>query len=252
MKLTFLGTGTSHGIPVIGCRCPVCTSGDPRDRRLRTSLLVEVGDQTIVVDTGPDFRQQILDAGIRKLDAVVMTHQHRDHIAGLDDVRSFNYMQQKPMPVYGNHYVMDQIKREFHYVFDNDYPGVPQLELHQIENEPFDVDGLQWTPIQVYHHNLPVFGFRLGGLSYITDANRIPDVEMDKIRNSEVMIINALQREDHISHFTLSEAIEMIEVLKPKRAYLIHVSHNLGLHSEVSEVLPSHVHLAYDGLQITL
>jgi phosphoribosyl 1,2-cyclic phosphate phosphodiesterase len=230
----------------------VCTSGDPRDRRLRTSLLIATKKKTIVIDTGPDFRQQMLSAGVCTLDAVVMTHQHRDHIAGLDDVRSFNFMQNKPMPVYGNRHVMEQIRREFHYVFDSDYPGVPQLELHQIENEPFEVQGMPWTPILVYHHKLPVFGFRLGGLTYITDANRIPDAEMDKIRGSDILIINALQQKDHISHFTLSEALHIIEQLKPGRAYLTHISHRLGLHAEVLDSLPGNVHLAYDSLQTYL
>jgi phosphoribosyl 1,2-cyclic phosphate phosphodiesterase len=252
LNITFLGTGTSQGVPVIGCTCDVCRSQDPKDRRLRTSLFIQHDGKNIVVDTGPDFRQQMLTAEISQLDAVVFTHQHRDHIAGLDDVRSFNFLQKKPMPVYGNAYVMDQIRREFHYVFDSKYPGVPQLLLHEIRNEPFDILGLHWIPVEVMHHQLPVFGFRIDGLTYITDANYIPKVEMKKLEGSHTIIINALQREDHISHFTLSEALEIIRKLNPERAYLTHISHNLGFYDQVSSELPGNIFLAYDGLQIVV
>jgi phosphoribosyl 1,2-cyclic phosphate phosphodiesterase len=252
LKITFLGTGTSQGVPVIGCPCNVCRSKNPKDQRLRTSLFIQHHGKNIVIDTGPDFRQQMLTADIRHLDAVVFTHQHRDHIAGLDDVRSFNFLQKKPMPVYGNAYVMDQIKREFHYVFENKYPGVPQLTLHEIKNEPFEILGLHWNPVEVLHHQLPVFGFRIDGLTYITDANFIPEAEMKKLEGSHTIIINALQREDHISHFTLAEALDIINRLKPQKAYLTHISHKLGFYDQVSGELPENTFLAFDGLQIEI
>jgi phosphoribosyl 1,2-cyclic phosphate phosphodiesterase len=251
LKVTFLGTGTSQGVPVIACDCKVCKSNHAKDNRLRTAALIETDDLNIIIDTGPDFRFQVLRAGIKKLDAILFTHQHRDHIAGLDDVRSFNFKQNKAMPVYGNELVIDQIKREFHYVFNNNYPGIPQLEIHQIDNNPFTIGDLRISPIEVLHHKLPVFGFRIKDFTYITDANTIPEKEIEKILGSKTLVINALQRDDHISHFTLDEALKMIERIQPEKAYLTHISHKMGLHDEVSKELPPNVFLAYDGLSFT-
>ncbi|MCK5701607.1 MAG: MBL fold metallo-hydrolase [Cyclobacteriaceae bacterium] len=252
LKVTFLGTGTSQGVPVIACNCRVCSSGNSKDNRLRTSALIETDGHNILIDSGPDFRYQILRAGITHLDAILFTHQHRDHIAGLDDIRSFNFKQKKAMPIYGNDLVIDQIKREFHYVFENKYPGVPQLEIHQIDNRPFLIGDLAITPIEVLHHKLPVLGFRIKNFTYITDANTISEKEIAKIRGSKTLVINALQRDNHISHFTLEEALKIIDIIQPENAFLIHISHKLGLHDEVSKELPPNVNLAYDGLTITI
>lgn len=250
LSLTFLGTGTSQGVPVIACDCKVCKSSDVHDNRLRTSVLIQTENQSIMIDSGPDFRYQVLRSGINQLDAILFTHQHRDHIAGLDDVRSFNFVQKKAMPIYGNELVIQQIKREFHYVFENKYPGIPQLEIHQIDDNPFSIHDLSIIPIKVLHHNLPVLGFRINDLTYITDANSIPEIEFVKIMGTKTLVINALQKDDHLSHFTLKEALEIIDKLQPEKAYLTHISHKMGLHQLVSEELPQNVKLAYDGLSI--
>ena len=252
IKLTFLGTGTSQGVPVIACNCDICTSRDSRDKRLRTSALIEIDGLNFIIDAGPDFRYQVLRAGVQKLDAIIFTHQHRDHIAGLDDVRSFNFKQKKAMPIYGNDLVIDQIRREFHYVFESKYPGIPQIEINKIDNSPFSINHLPIIPIEVLHHKLPVLGFRFKELTYITDANTISPEEMEKIYGTKVLVINALQKDDHISHFTLQEALEVIEEINPQQAYLTHISHNMGLHEVISEELPSNVYLAYDGLSVTI
>lgn len=252
MKITFLGTGTSHGVPVIACTCEVCRSLDFRDKRLRTSILVKVGDQTIVVDTGPDFRQQMLRESVMKLDAVIFTHAHRDHTAGLDDVRAFNFKYQMDMPVYGMKAVLDQLRIEYAYAFAKDYPGLPKLNLQLIDNEPFIVNGLSVIPLPVLHLKLPVFGYRFGNFSYITDANFIPEDTLERLKGTEILVLNALQIEHHISHFNLEEALEMISIIKPAKTYLTHISHKLGLHSEVQRKLPDNVVLAYDGMEITL
>lgn len=253
MKFTFLGTGTSQGVPMIGCRCKVCTSSDPHDARLRTSLMIEEGDSRIVIDSGPDFRQQMLRTAVQSLDAIVFTHEHKDHIAGLDDVRAFNYLQQRPMDVYATPQVQVALNREFHYIFNGDnYPGIPKINLHEIHDAAFEVAGIRFIPIPVMHMRLPVLGFKVGGFSYITDANYIPDASKELIRNSDVLVINALRNEKHISHFNLNEALEMIEELQPKQAYLTHISHQLGLQKEIDEILPAHVKCAFDGLTVTL
>jgi len=251
-KVTFLGTGTSQGVPVIACNCKVCLSSNPKDKRLRTSALIQADKQNIIIDSGPDFRYQVLRSGIQHLDAILFTHQHRDHIAGLDDVRSFNFLQKKPMPIYGNDLVIEQIKREFNYVFESKYPGIPQLEIHQMDGNPFTVENTHIIPIKVLHHKLPVFGFRIQDFTYITDANTIPEEELEKIFGTRILVINALQKDDHISHFTLDEALTVINFIKPKKAYLTHISHNMGLHDEVSSELPSNVELAFDGLSLTI
>ncbi len=253
MKITFLGTGTSQGVPVIGCRCEVCQSLDFRNKRLRTSIRVEISGQSFVVDTGPDFRQQMLRENVQRLDAVIFTHAHRDHTAGLDDVRAYNFMQNSDMPVYGRQEVLDQLKMEFAYAFAKDaYPGLPRITLNQIDERPFELNGVPITPLPVLHLRLPVLGFRFGNFSYITDANIIPDETLGRLKGTEVLVLNALQIESHVSHFNLSEALAMIDRIKPAKAYLTHISHKLGLHGAVEKKLPENVSLAYDGLQVEL
>ena len=253
MKITFLGTGTSQGVPVIGCPCPVCHSLDFRDRRLRTSAHLEVDGQSLIIDSGPDFRQQVLANRITRLDGLLFTHQHKDHVAGMDDVRSFNFLQKKAMPIYARAAVVEQLKQEFAYVFAKDkYPGVPQIEVHLINDEPFEAQGVPVIPIEVMHYQLPVFGFRVRDFTYITDAKTIGEAEKDKIRGTRMLVLNALQHRQHISHFTLEEALAMAEELQAEQTYLTHISHNLGLHRDVEPTLPPHVKLAYDGLTIEL
>lgn len=253
MKVTFLGSGTSQGVPVITCTCPVCSSLDYKDKRLRSSIHVEIDDMSLVIDTGPDFRQQMLREGIRKLDAILFTHEHKDHTAGLDDVRSFNFSQKKDMPIYARNQVLEQLKLEFAYAFAaHKYPGVPLIEVHEIRNEKFKIGSTEILPIEVMHHKLSVFGFRLQDFTYITDANFISDEEKEKVKGSKVIVLNGLQREKHISHFTLEQVLALIEELAPEKAYLTHISHKLGRHDEVSKELPSNVQLAYDGLKIEL
>lgn len=252
MIVTFLGTGTSQGVPVIGCDCQVCSSLDFRDQRFRASVWIEVDGQSIVVDTGPDFRQQMLRERVRKLDAVLFTHEHKDHTAGLDDVRSFNFLQQKDMPIYGRDTVIKNIRNEYHYAFaEKKYPGVPSITTNNVDGQ-FDIAGTEITPIDVLHYKLPVHGYRIKDFVYITDAKTIDQSEIEKIKGCEVLVLNALQREPHISHFTLEEALEFIDFINPKRAFLTHISHKMGLHKNVSEELPDGVSIAYDGLKITI
>ena len=251
MKFTFLGTGTSQGIPVITCKCDVCLSSDPRDNRTRTSLLIASATTTVVIDTGPDFRHQMLREKSDDLDAVVFTHGHKDHVAGLDDIRPFNYLLHKTIDVYAEVEVQDTLKREFPYVFqEQKYYGVPQIELHTIQEQPFTVGDIDFIPIRVMHKDLPVLGFRVNDFSYITDANFITDTELQKLKGSKVMVLNALRREEHYSHFNLDQALAVIEKVKPDIAYLTHISHHLGKHAEVEKELPENVHLAYDGLRL--
>ena len=253
MKVTFLGTGTSQGVPVIACSCEVCSSLDYRDKRLRTSVLVEVDGVNLVVDTGPDFRQQMLNEKVTKLDAVVYTHEHKDHTAGLDDVRAFNFLQKKEMPIYAEPRVIDQLKREFAYIFaEKKYPGVPQIEVNDISEEKFTIDNIKLTPIRGLHYKLPVLGFRINDFVYITDTNSVDEVNKEKMKGAKVLVLNALQKEDHISHFTLQEALDLIAELKPEKAYLTHLSHKMGTHAKVSLELPDSVEIAYDGLSIAL
>lgn len=253
MKVTFLGTGTSQGVPVIACDCEVCRSLDYRDNRTRTSIHIEVDGKSIVFDTGPDFREQMLRERINHLDAVIYTHEHKDHTAGLDDVRSYNFKQDMDMPLYGRKQVLDQIQREFAYIFAvNKYPGIPKVKLYEIENKPFQVEGIDIQPINVMHYNLPVFGYRIKDFTYITDVNHIPDEEKDKIRGSKVLVLSALQKISHLSHFNLEQAIAMVRELQIPQAYFIHMGHRMGLHRDVEEELPEGMELAYDGLQIEL
>lgn len=253
MKITFLGTGTSQGVPVIACNCDVCLSENPKDKRLRTSILIEDKGKVIVIDTGPDFRQQMLRANVKQLDAVVYTHEHKDHVAGLDDVRAFNFKQKRDMPIYATAEVQSALVREFHYAFSEyKYPGVPQLKLKTINDANFKIGDLELIPINVWHYKMPVKAFRVGNFTYITDANRIEEEELEKIRGSEIIVINALRKTDHISHFKLSEAIELLQDLKPKKAYLTHISHLLGKHGEVQKELPDFIQIAHDGLVLDL
>lgn len=253
MKVTFLGTGTSQGVPVIGCECEVCRSIDFRDKRLRSSVLIETDDLSLVIDTGPDFRQQMLRESVRKLDAVVFTHEHKDHTAGLDDIRSFNFLQKKDMPLYARTQVIEQLKREFAYVFaEHKYPGVPQVNTIAIDKASFHINNTEIIPVEVMHYNLPVLGFRVKDFTYITDAKTVSEEERAKIRGSKALVINALQQGDHISHMTLEEALGFAEDIGAEHTYFTHISHKLGRHRAISEGLPKNVSLAYDGLKITL
>jgi len=253
VTVTFLGTGTSQGVPVIGCDCDVCRSLDFRDKRLRVSIHLQVENKSIIVDSGPDFRQQVLRERIKRLDALLYTHEHKDHTSGMDDIRAYNFMQHINMPLYAEQRVINQIKQEFAYIFSgNNYPGIPRVNLYPIAEEPFEVEGVAVTPIRVMHYKLPVLGFRFGNFTYITDANYISEAEKAKIAGSEVIVLNALRKEPHISHFSLSEAIALLTELKPKKAYLTHISHLMGLHREVEMELPDFISLAYDGLKIEL
>lgn len=253
MKVTLLGTGTSQGVPVIGCECAVCQSLDYRDKRLRVSVLVQDSNRTLVIDTGPDFRQQMLRERVKKLDAIILTHSHKDHIAGLDDVRAFNYLQQKDMPVYGMAATLQQVQTEFYYAFeDTKYPGTPKIQLHTIDDSPFEAAGFAITPLPVIHLRMPVLGFRIGNFSYITDANLIPDATFEKLIGTEVLVLNALQKESHPSHFTLGEAIEVAKKIGAPQTYFTHISHKMGTHRSIEKELPKSIALAYDGLTFQL
>lgn len=238
---------------MIGCDCAVCTSTDKKDKRLRSSILVRSANTTLVVDTGPDFRYQMLRQKVKHLDAVVFTHPHKDHLAGLDDVRAFNFFSKKHIDIYADSLTEEAVRRDFYYAFtDTKYPGIPELNLHTISDEPFVVGDIPIIPVQVWHLKMPVLGFRFGKFTYITDANRIEDAEKDKIRNSEVLVLNALRKQKHISHFTLEEAIEMANDLKAGTAYFTHLSHQMGKHGEIEAELPDNIHLAFDGLELEL
>jgi phosphoribosyl 1,2-cyclic phosphate phosphodiesterase len=251
LKITFLGSGTSSGVPMIACECSVCTSTDKKDKRLRSSILVESAQTRFVIDTTPDFRYQMLRENVRRLDAVLFTHPHKDHIAGLDDVRAYNYIQEQSMQVYANQMTIDALMREFAYAFaDKKYPGVPNIELNTIDLERFSIGDIEIIPIEVWHMKMPVFGFRFGDFTYITDANRIEEDEKEKIRGSKVLVVNALRKEKHISHYNLDEAIELVHELKVPTAYFTHISHQLGRHEEIEKRLPDGIHLGYDGLVI--
>lgn len=251
LKITFLGTGTSSGVPMIACSCAVCRSTDKRDNRLRSSILIQSAKTTLVVDTTPDFRYQMLRANVKHLDAVLFTHPHKDHIAGLDDVRAYNFFQELPMQVYANSMTIDALMREFAYAFaEKRYPGVPNLEVQDIDLTPFFIGDIPVVPVMVWHLKMPVFGFRFGAFTYITDANRIDAIEEQKIKGSEIIVLNTLRKEEHISHFTLAEAVSIAERLSVPQGYGTHISHQLGLHEEVEKELPPHFRLAYDGLTI--
>lgn len=252
MKVTFLGTGTSQGIPVIACDCEVCVSQNKHDKRLRVSVLIEEQEKTLVIDAGPDFRYQMLRAGVRHLDALLFTHEHKDHVAGLDDIRAFNFKQQSEIDVYADLRVQNALKKEFHYIFSEaKYPGIPRLKLHEIRaDKSFTAAGIEIIPISVLHYKLPVFGYRVGDFTYITDAKTIDAENVAKIRGSKIVVINALQKDNHVSHLTLDEAIDLAQEIGAEQTYLTHISHRLGSHEEVSKELPSGIALAYDGLEL--
>lgn len=253
LQITFLGTGTSTGVPVVACDCEVCMSQDKKDHRLRTSALINVNGENFVIDCGPDFRYQMIRENVEDIKAIIFTHGHRDHIAGLDDVRAFNYVLNKTVDIYANQEVLDAIKREFPYIFtEKRFFSAPQLDFHVISNQSFKIDNLVIEPIEVLHHKLTVFGFRIGGLSYITDASYISDIEKEKLNGTEVLVINALRKSKHISHFSLSEAINIIDEVNPREAYITHISHFLGLHEKVQQTLPDNVFLAFDGLSVKI
>lgn len=253
LHITFLGTGTSSGVPMVACDCEVCTSDDPKDNRLRSSILVESPTTTIVIDTGPDFRYQLLREKVKKLDAVIFTHPHKDHIAGLDEVRAFNFFLKKPMYVYANEMTQEGIIREFPYAFyETKYPGVPEIKMITIQSEPFQVGDLLIQPILVWHLKMPVLGFRIGNFTYITDANRIDPEELEKIKGSEIIVLNTLRKTPHISHFSLQEGIDLVQNLQIPQAYFTHISHQMGKHQEVNPTLPKGIELAYDKLKISI
>lgn len=254
MKISFLGTGTSQGVPVIACTCAVCQSVDNHDKRLRSSVLVSWEGRNIVIDTGPDFRYQMLRQQVNHLDAVLMTHSHKDHIAGLDDVRAFNYAQQQSISIYGNAETLSALEREFYYAFSAiKYPGVPQLDLEEIEPlKPFHLFDQKITPFEVLHYKMPVLGFRIGQFAYITDAKTVPAESIEVLRGVDVLVVNALQEMPHISHFTLEEAIDFIQQISPKKAYLTHISHRFGTHEYIQNKLPANIYVAHDQLEIEL
>ena len=253
MKVTFLGTGTSQGIPIICCECEVCHSKNPKDNRLRTSILIESDLAKVIIDTGPDFRQQMLRLDLKSLDAVVFTHEHKDHISGLDEVKAFNYFNKMRMPIYATERVQEALKREYAYIFAEDkYPGIPEIDVFTVTDKSIKIKDIELLPIDVIHYRLPVKAYRIKDFTYITDANYISEEEKEKIKGSKIIVINALRREEHVSHFTFQQAIDLINELKPQKAYLIHISHQLGLHEEVSKELPPFIELAYDGLQIEI
>ncbi len=252
-NVEFLGTGTSQGVPVIACDCYVCSSKDLRDDRLRCSILIEFNGKNYVIDSGPDFRQQMLRANIQSLEALIFTHEHKDHVAGMDDVRAFNFKQKRDMEVYCNTSVEKALKREFYYVFEaNKYPGVPSVNLNLINKEPFTINDMSVTPIEVMHYKMPVLGFRIGDFTYITDAKTVSEEEREKIRGTKVLVVNALRREEHISHFNLEQALDFIEDIGPEKAYLTHISHLFGTHEDIEKELPENVSVAFDGLRLEI
>ncbi|MBE0666234.1 MAG: MBL fold metallo-hydrolase [Bacteroidales bacterium] len=251
MKITFLGTGTSQGVPVIACDCDTCLSDDPKDNRLRAALLVETSSNTIVIDAGPDFRQQMLNAKVKKIDAIFLTHEHKDHIAGMDDLRAFNYKSQAAIDIYAEERVQQAVKKEYAYVFsENKYPGVPKMELHDIDTYNISLKDDIIIPLRLFHYRLPILGFRIGDMAYITDANYIPEDTREKLIGVKYLVINALRKEKHISHFSLGEALNFIEEVSPRKAYITHIGHQMGRHADVNRELPANVTLAWDGQKI--
>jgi len=253
LKVTFLGTGTSQGVPVVACSCKVCRSTDSNDKRLRASVLIEVDSNIIVIDAGPDFRQQMLRANVTELTAILLTHEHYDHIAGLDDIRAFNWVQKRPTDIYAEHRVLQSVKQIFSYVFASEkYPGIPQMTLHEVDEKPFQIGKTEIIPIRCFHFKLPVLGYRIGNFAYLTDIKTITNNELLKLSGLDVLVVNALRKESHISHLTLNEALALISKVNPRKAFITHISHQMGTSKEVSLELPKNVFLAYDGLELDL
>lgn len=252
LEITFLGTGTSQGVPVIACECHVCQSSDVRDKRLRSSVMIQINGENYVIDSGPDFRQQMLRENVKSLRALIYTHEHKDHVAGMDDVRAFNYKEQRDMEIFCSERVEEALIREFYYVFESvKYPGVPSVHINRIYNEPFNLPcGFEVLPIEVMHYKMPVFGFRFGDFTYITDAKTISDEEIEKVKGTKILVINALRRTEHVSHFNLDEALDFINKVNPGTAYLTHISHLFDTHEAIQEQLPENVFVAFDGLKI--
>ncbi len=251
--ITFLGTGTSSGVPMIACDCEVCTSPNKKDNRLRSSIMVQSETTTFVIDTTPDFRYQMLREKVKKLDAIVYTHSHKDHVAGLDDIRAFNYFQNKPIDIFATTATQEALKQEFSYAFaDKKYPGIPELQLHTIDKDVFTVGDIEVIPIPVMHLHMPVLGFRIKDFTYITDANFISEESRKKIKGSKILVLNALRKKKHISHFTLQEAIDLSNELGAEQTYFTHMSHQMGLHEDINEQLSAGKHLAYDGLRFEI
>lgn len=251
MIITFLGTGTSQGVPIIACSCDTCLSEDKRDKRLRSSLMFTIENRNFVIDSGPDFRFQMLRENVKTLDAIILTHEHRDHIAGLDDIRAFNYFQRKPVDVYAEKKVINAVKSDFFYAFaDEKYPGIPEMNLHEIDEYIFFIDNIKIIPIRALHLKLPVLGYRINNFAYLTDLNYISELELEKLQNLDIFVISALRIKKHISHFNLEESLQIIEKIKPRRAFLTHISHQLGKHDDICRLLPNNVFPAFDGLKI--
>lgn len=251
-KLTFLGTGTSQGVPMISCGCWVCSSDDSRDKRLRSSVMVERDDTRLVIDAGPDFRQQMLRENVMRIDAILLTHEHKDHIGGLDDVRAFNYTQQSEIDIYATERVQQTVRKDFDYAFsEHKYPGVPEMNLRSIEpGVTFSVGSLEVIPILGQHYMMPVLGFRIGNIAYLTDFNHIEPQEIEKIKGVEILVVNALRREHHISHYTLDQALHLRYLVSPTYTYFTHMSHQIGRHAQIERELPENTHFAYDGLVV--
>ena len=248
MKITFLGTGTSQGVPVIACDCKTCLSDDYRDKRLRTSVLIEIDETILVIDAGPDFRQQMLRENVKRLDAIILTHEHKDHISGMDDVRAFNYKSQDAIDIFAEERVQKAVRKEYSYVFaEYQYPGVPKMRLNPVNDYGFTIKGINLIPLRVFHYRLPVYGFRIGDFAYITDANYIPEETKEKLFGVKYFVINALRKEKHISHFSLREAIDVVREVSPRKAFITHISHQMGLHKEITATLPPEIMLAFDG-----
>jgi len=248
VKITFLGTGTSQGVPVIACDCKTCLSDDYRDKRLRTSVLIEIDETILVIDAGPDFRQQMLRENVKRLDAIILTHEHKDHISGMDDVRAFNYKSQDAIDIFAEERVQKAVRKEYSYVFaEYQYPGVPKMRLNPVNDYGFTIKGINLIPLRVFHYRLPVYGFRIGDFAYITDANYIPEETKERLFGVKYFVINALRKEKHISHFSLREAIDIVREVSPRKAFITHISHQMGLHKEITATLPPEIMLAFDG-----